>query len=83
MVGFPSLKWHPASPLSHAAPVSLMQHPFLSVRLQEDVPDDAEVTYTDERSRNEELRCVLAVIRHGDRTPKQKLKVGHPVSTLN
>lgn len=23
----------------------------------------------------EELRCVLAIIRHGDRTPKQKLKV--------
>ena len=24
---------------------------------------------------NEELRCVLAIIRHGDRTPKQKIKV--------
>lgn len=35
-----------------------------------------EATKTDERSTHEELRCVLAVVRHGDRTPKQKLKVG-------
>lgn len=24
---------------------------------------------------DEELRCVLAIIRHGDRTPKQKMKM--------
>jgi hypothetical protein len=36
-----------------------------------------EATKTDERSTHEELRCVLAVVRHGDRTPKQKLKVCH------
>jgi hypothetical protein len=37
--------------------------------------DLLEATRTDERSTREELRCVLAVVRHGDRTPKQKLKV--------
>lgn len=31
-------------------------------------------------SAEEELRCVIAVVRHGDRTPKQKLKLAssHP-----
>jgi hypothetical protein len=28
-----------------------------------------------EGTHKEELRCVLAIVRHGDRTPKQKLKV--------
>jgi inositol hexakisphosphate/diphosphoinositol-pentakisphosphate kinase len=28
-----------------------------------------------QQSHQEELRCVIAIIRHGDRTPKQKLKV--------
>jgi hypothetical protein len=39
--------------------------------------DLLEATRTDERSTREELRCVLAVVRHGDRTPKQKLKVSN------
>jgi inositol hexakisphosphate/diphosphoinositol-pentakisphosphate kinase len=33
------------------------------------------VTSTGPGSHQEELRCVIAIVRHGDRTPKQKLKV--------
>eukprot|EP00924_Labyrinthula_sp_SR-Ha-C_P014582 snap_masked-scaffold_34-processed-gene-2.6-mRNA-1 protein AED:0.01 eAED:0.01 QI:0/0/0/1/1/1/2/0/1110 len=36
-----------------------------------------------EGSRHEELRCVIAVVRHGDRTPKQKLKLRLPMKLPN
>ena len=50
---------------------------------EEDVDDDLDLTRRNrsasvvgqESSHQEELRCVLAIVRHGDRTPKQKLKV--------
>lgn len=34
-----------------------------------------------QQSHQEELRCVIAIVRHGDRTPKQKLKLNmdHPL----
>lgn len=37
--------------------------------------DSSSTAGTADSHRNLELRCVLAVIRHGDRTPKQKMKV--------
>src|ERR1700722_2560118 len=38
------------------------------------VPDDPPLVSTPS-GKLMELRCVLAVIRHGDRTPKQKMKM--------
>lgn len=41
----------------------------------DDGTDDTSSTGTADSHRWLELRCVLAVVRHGDRTPKQKMKV--------
>ncbi|KAI8107858.1 hypothetical protein M9435_002885 [Picochlorum sp. BPE23] len=42
----------------------------------DDVRSPAAAGEIDSHSRpGEELRCVLAVVRHGDRTPKQKMKI--------
>ena len=63
-------------------PASLVPSTSASINGKSSEEDELE---TPKRSRSgsinpelhhqEELRCVLAIIRHGDRTPKQKLKV--------
>lgn len=46
------------------------------VGYDDDGTDDSSSTGgTADSQRWLELRCVLAIIRHGDRTPKQKMKV--------
>jgi inositol hexakisphosphate/diphosphoinositol-pentakisphosphate kinase len=40
------------------------------------------VASTGPGSHQEELRCVIAIVRHGDRTPKQKLKVNMTCSHI-
>jgi len=58
-------------------PDILMNNPA-SRSANSSVVGDEETITTENRSpgtHQEELRCVLTVIRHGDRTPKQKLKV--------
>ena len=71
---------------SHHVPVKLDLEPYLSPQglaggeltepeggegaVWEDSMDDLAMAAEDM-----ELRCVLAVVRHGDRTPKQKMKM--------
>lgn len=56
-------------------PASMTQSANSSVGDEKDVILRRKRSSSIQESHQEELRCVLAIVRHGDRTPKQKLKV--------
>jgi inositol hexakisphosphate/diphosphoinositol-pentakisphosphate kinase len=66
----------PGELTSQPAPLS---HPTSRVGSVGDMKElqirSTSVASTGPGSHREELRCVIAIVRHGDRTPKQKLKV--------
>ena len=55
-------------------PASMAQSANSSVVDESDLPRRRRASSI-QGSHQEELRCVIAIVRHGDRTPKQKLKV--------
>lgn len=55
-------------------PASLAQSENSSLD-DKDTPRRRRSTSVGQNCHQEELRCVIAIVRHGDRTPKQKLKV--------
>ena len=83
--GFPS-NADPTTLLEGAVPVRQMPNELLSEpasleQSRHNSSDDLKRDVTKRkasltgRMHQEELRCVIAIVRHGDRTPKQKLKI--------
>lgn len=71
------LEWRTLSAIA----MNAMNLKFSVDEKQETANDSEEWTEISSTGEEEELRCVLAIIRHGDRTPKQKMKmfVCHPL----